>query len=78
MKEPSIQEYILAQLKQPVLVRTKDGRQTIATDPRDGHELTAKEVIVMKIMQNAMEGDINSAQFIMQMEAAEQIIKKKK
>ena len=65
-------EYLVAQLEQPVLTTQvdKDGNKirANATDPRDGHELTAKEAIAMKLLQNALNGDINSANFIMEQE----------
>lgn len=84
-KEMTITEYIIAQLEQPVLTTQLDenGRKVKrnATDPRDGHELTAKEAIAMKLMQNALNGDIKAAQFIMEQErtakAMEMINKKK-
>ena len=74
-QEPmTLQEYIIARLDQPVLV--KGG--SFATDPVDGHQLTATEAIAMKMMQNALNGDIKAAQFIMQLEAADRLQKKRK
>ena len=71
-KEQSINEYIIAQLEQPVLTTQIDENgqkvKRNATDPRDGHVLTAKEAIAMKLMQNAVNGDVKAAKFIMEME----------
>jgi hypothetical protein len=71
-QEMTITEYLIAQLEQPVLSTQvdEDGKKVKknATDPRDGHELTAREAIAMKLMQNALNGDIKSAQFIMEQE----------
>lgn len=69
----TLQEFIIARLDQPVLV--KGG--SYATDPVDGHTLTATEAIAMKMMQNALQGDIKAAQFIMQIEAADRLQKKR-
>lgn len=82
----TITEYLVAQLEQPVLTTQKDERtgETVrrnATDPRDGHELSAKEAIAMKLLQNALNGDINSAKFIMEQERIAkqmEMIKRKK
>jgi len=79
----TITEYLVAQLQQPVLVTVKEGDKTVrknATDPRDGHEMTAKEAIAMKILQNALNGDLKSASFIMEQERMEkqyELMKKK-
>lgn len=73
-EEMTIGEILVEQLHQPVLttqVDPKDPKKKItanATDPRDGHELTAKEAIAMKLLQNALNGDIKAAQFIMDQE----------
>jgi hypothetical protein len=78
-------EYLVAQLEQPVLTTQVDANgnkiRANATDPRDGHELTAKEAIAMKLMQNALNGDINAAKFIMEQERIArqfEMLKKKK
>ena len=70
----SVQDYLLQQLGQPVAVK---GGGTLK-DPTDGHEMTAKEAMAMKIMQNALNGDIRSAQFIMQLEAQQRLQNKRK
>ena len=68
----TITEFLVAQLEQPVLTSQKNEKGEVekknATDPRDGHELTAKEAIAMKILQNALNGDLKAAQFIMEQE----------
>lgn len=70
--DQTISEYLVEQLHQPVLTFEvgEDGKKkkVNATDPRDGHELTAKEAIAMKILQNALNGDLKAAQFIMEQE----------
>lgn len=88
--ELTITEYLVAQLHQPVLtteevVDKETGKKKKvkknATDPRDGHELTAKEAIAMKLLQNALSGDIKAAQFVMEQERIAkqmEILKKKK
>ena len=71
-KEQTMSEYILAQLEQPVIVTAVDENgqkvRREATDPNDGHRLTTKEAIAMKLLQNALSGDIKAAQFIMEQE----------
>lgn len=72
-EEPTLCEYLVAQLHMPVLTQKKNEKtgdmETMnATDPRDGHELTAKEAIAMKLVQNALNGDIKAAQFVMEQE----------
>ena len=67
----TISEFLVAQLEQPVLTTMDENGKKVkknATDPRDGHELTAKEAIAMKLLQNALNGDIKAAQFIMEQE----------
>lgn len=71
--QPTLQEYIIARLDQPVLV--KGGG--FAKDPADGHTLTATEAIAMNIMQNALNGDLKAAQFIMQLEQTNRLQRKK-
>jgi len=70
----SVQEYLINQLDKPVAV--KGGG--VLKDPIDGHEMTATEAIGMKIMQNALNGDIKSAQFIMQLEASHRLQQSRK
>ena len=65
----SVQDYLINQLGKPVAVK---GGGTLR-DPVDGHEMTATEAIAMKIMQNALNGDVKSAQFVMQIEAAHRL-----
>ena len=60
----SVQDYLINQLGKPVAVK---GGGTLK-DPTDGHEMNAKEAIAMKILQNALNGDIKSAQFVMQLD----------
>lgn len=82
----SMNEFIIAQLEQPVITTQIDeetGKKVrrAATDPRDGHELTAKEAIAMKLLQNALNGDIKAAQFIMEQERIakqNELLKKRK
>ncbi len=70
----SVQDYLLQQLGQPVAVK---GGGTLK-DPTDGHEMTAKEAMAMKIMQNALNGDLKSVQFVMQLEAQQRLQNKRK
>lgn len=74
-QEPlTLQEYIIARLEQPVLV--KGG--SFATDPVDGHQLTATEAIAMKMMQNALNGDIKAAQYIQSIQLRAELNRKRK
>ena len=69
IEELSIQDYLINQLGQPVAVK---GGGTLK-DPTDGHEMTAKEAMAMKIMQNALNGDLKSVQFVMQLEQSHKL-----
>lgn len=69
IEELSIQDYLINQLGQPVAVK---GGGTLK-DPIDGHEMSAKEAMAMKIMQNALNGDLKSVQFVMQLEAQQRL-----
>ena len=74
-QEPlTLQEYIISRLDQPVLV--KGG--SFATDPVDGHQLTATEAIAMKMMQNALNGDIKAAQYIQSIQLGAELNRKRK
>lgn len=74
-QEPlTLQDYIIARLEQPVLV--KGG--SFATDPVDGHQLTATEAIAMKMMQNALNGDIKAAQYIQSIQLRAELNRKRK
>jgi len=55
----TMEEYLLAQLSEPVLL--KDG--SIATKP-DGTPMTKNEAIATNILNQAMKGDIKAAQYI--------------
>ena len=70
----TLQDYIIARLEQPVLV--KGG--SFATDPVDGHQLTATEAIAMKMMQNALNGDIKAAQYIQSIQLRAELNRKRK
>ena len=61
----TLADYLINQLDKPVAV--KGGG--FLKDPVDGHEMTTMEAIGMKMLQNALNGDIKAAQFIMQLEA---------
>jgi hypothetical protein len=58
------EEYLLAQLSEPVIL--KDG--STATKP-DGTPMTKNEAIATNILNQAMKGDLKSAQFIMGLQA---------
>lgn len=73
METKTVQEYLINSLEKPVAIK---GGGTLK-DPIDGHEMTATEAIAAKIMQNALNGDLKAAQFVMQLEANERIKKKK-
>lgn len=68
----TVQDYILEALNQPVLIKGGD----YAKDPKDGHQLTATEAIAMKMMQQALNGDLRAAQFVMQLQESAKIKKK--
>ena len=65
IQTPTLADYLINQLDKPVAV--KGGG--FLKDPVDGHEMTTMEAIGMKMLQNALNGDIKAAQFIMQLEA---------
>ena len=65
-------EFLVAQLEQPVLTTQIDevtGAKVkrTAKDPNDGHELTAKEAIAMKLLQNALNGDTEAIKIIIEL-----------
>ena len=69
----TVQDYLINALDKPVAV--KGGG--FLKDPTDGHELTAMEAISMKVMQNALNGDLKSVQFIIQIEQAHRLQSKR-
>ena len=70
----SVQDYLINALDKPVAV--KGGGYL--KDPTDGHEMTAMEAMSMKVMQNALNGDLKSIQFIMQLEQAHRLQQQRK
>lgn len=70
---PTLQDYLIMQLDKPVAIK---GGGTLK-DPTDGHELTATEAIAMKIMQNALSGDLKSADYIIRLESVRRARKNK-
>ena len=63
-EQMTMEEYLLAQLSEPVIL--KDG--SMATKP-DGTPMTKNEAIAINILNQAMKGDLKSAQFIMGLQA---------
>ena len=63
----TMEDYLLAQLDQPVLL--KDG--STATKP-DGSPMTKTEAIATNILNQAMKGDMKAAEFIMRLQAMRQ------
>ena len=63
-EQMTLDEYLLAQLSEPVIL--KDG--STATKP-DGTPMTKNEAIATNILNHAMKGDLKSAQFIMGLQA---------
>ena len=61
MAEKTLQDHLVDRLDKPV--KAKGGG--FATDPIDGHQLTATEAIAIKMMEKALAGDVKAAQFIM-------------
>ena len=71
-QEPmTMEEYLLAQLSEPVIL--KDG--STATKP-DGTPMTKNEAIATNILNQAMKGDLKSAQFIMGLQAVQKARRK--
>lgn len=62
-KDMTMEEYLLAQLDQPVIL--KDG--SVAVKP-DGTPMTKNEAIATNILNLAMKGDLKAAQFIMSLQ----------
>ena len=75
-KEPqeqqTMEEYLLAQLDTPVVL--KDG--TMMTKP-DGSPMTKQEAIATNILNLAMKGDVKAATYIQNLQARARIMKKK-
>lgn len=74
IETPTLADYLINSLDKPVAVK---GGGTLK-DPVDGHEMIATEAIAMKMLQNALNGDIKSAQFIMQLEQSRRLQQKNK
>lgn len=62
-QDMTMEEYLLAQLDQPVIL--KDG--SVAVKP-DGTPMTKNEAIATNILNLAMKGDLKAAQFIMSLQ----------
>lgn len=77
-----MEDYLLSQLDMPALtaVKDKDGKQTgefkVLKAP-DGHVMTKQELIATTILNNAMKGDLKSAQYIQNIQVRAQLTKKK-
>lgn len=69
-KQMTMEEYLLSQLETPVVL--KDG--TTATKP-DGTPMTKQEAIATSILNNAMKGDLKSAQYIQQLQVRDRLMK---
>ena len=70
-EQMTMEEYLLSQLSEPVIL--KDG--SMATKP-DGTPMTKNEAIATNILNQAMKGDLKSAQFIMGLQAVQKARKK--
>ena len=70
-EQMTMEEYLLAQLSEPVIL--KDG--SMATKP-DGTPMTKNEAIATNILNQAMKGDLKSAQFIMGLQAVQKARRK--
>lgn len=70
-EQMTMEEYLLAQLSEPVIL--KDG--STATKP-DGTPMTKNEAIATNILNQAMKGDLKSAQFIMGLQAVQKARRK--
>ena len=72
-EQMTMEEYLLSQLETAVTM--KDG--TVVTKP-DGTPLTKQEAIATNILNQAMKGDLKSAQYIQNLQVRAQMQKKKK
>ena len=72
-EQMTMEEYLLSQLETAVTM--KDG--TVVTKP-DGTPLTKQEAIATNILNQAMKGDLKSAQYIQTLQVRAQMQKKKK
>ena len=70
--QQTMEEYLLAQLDTPVVL--KDG--TMMTKP-DGSPMTKQEAIATNILNLAMKGDVKAATYIQNLQARARIMKKK-
>ena len=71
-EQMTMEEYLLSQLETAVTM--KDG--TVVTKP-DGTPLTKQEAIATNILNQAMKGDLKSAQYIQNIQMRAKIMKKK-
>lgn len=62
-QDMTMEEYLLAQLDQPVLL--KDGSAALKPD---GTPMTKNEAIATNILNLAMRGDLKAAQFVMNLQ----------
>ena len=70
-QQMTMEEYLLAQLSEPVIL--KDGSTAVKPD---GTPMTKNEAIATNILNQAMKGDLKSAQFIMGLQAVQKARKK--
>ena len=72
-EQMTMEEYLLSQLDTAVTM--KDG--TVVKKP-DGTPLTKQEAIATNILNQAMKGDLKSAQYIQSLQVRAQLNKKRK
>lgn len=72
-EQMTMEEYLLSQLETPVTM--KDGTEV---KKPDGTPLTKQEAIATNILNQAMKGDLKSAQYIQNLQVRAQMQKKKK
>ena len=60
----TLEDFLLSQLDQPVIL--KEGGQAMGPD---GKPLTKQQAIAMNLLNQAMQGDLKAAEFVMRIQA---------
>lgn len=72
-QQQTMEDYLLAQLDQPVIL--KDGSTAVGPD---GKPLTKQQAIATNILNLAMKGDVKAAQYIQSIQLRAELNRKRK
>ena len=75
--QQTMEDFLLSQLDMPAIAKNKESGKMEEVKAADGHVMSKAELIATTILNNAMKGDLKSAQYIQNIQMRAQLNKKK-